>query len=261
MNYLNFAVETAERAGKVLYDSFRIKSAKKRGTSKEVKSTFDRVADDIIISSIENSFPTYSYFTEETGFVKKDDSLVWVVDPLDGTGNFESHNPFFSVAISLWKEGEPVVSVIEAPALQERFLAVRNEGAFLIDCKSKRKKQVNVSLVEKSQDAYVVFCEGGEKDKKRIVEFLSRIYTSSKDLRKIGSASLELAFLGAGRVDGYITFQIPFYDLAAGLLFLQEAGGLFYNFQGEKLSFKDFQINKSFDFIADNGKIGLERLA
>ncbi len=260
MSYLNFTIKTANRAGKILYNSFRREKAGKRGTSKEVKSVFDKVADDLIMASIKDEYPSHSYFTEETGFVKKDSPFVWVVDPLDGTGNFENHNPFFSVAISLWKDGEPLVSVMEAPALQERFLAVKGKGSFLIDLKNKKKRRVRVSAIGKREKAYIVFCEGGEKNKERIVEFLSCIYPQSKDLRKIGSASLELAFLGAGRVDGYITFQIPFYDLAAGLLFLHEAGGSFYDFQGKKLCFDDFQIEGKFDFIADNNKIQLAGL-
>ncbi len=259
MDYFQFATHIAKKAGEELYRSFRVEEAQKRGTSKEVKSAFDRVADNIIINSIEQKFPTHSYFTEETGFVKKESPFLWIIDPLDGTGNFENHNPFFSVSVSLWEEGEPLLAVIEAPALKERFIAQRGRGAYRVDLWQKKKHLAKVSTIREKDRAYVIYCEGGEKNKQIIIRAFSEIYDSHKEFRKIGSAALELAFVGVGRADAYITFQIPLYDIAAGILFLYEAGGKMTDFRGREFSFGDFDIEKKsgYNLIAGNNKVDI----
>ncbi len=257
MEYFNFANQIAKKAGDELYRSFRKNKPGKRGTSKEVKSTFDLVADQIIVSSIENHFPNHSYFTEETGLVSKNSEYVWIIDPLDGTGNFENHNPFFSVSIALWKNGEPVLSVIEAPALKERFVAQRGRGAFHEDLLTGLTTNAQVSGISNYQDAYFIFCEGCEKDKNRIVKAFSSLYLNSKDFRKIGSAALELASVGVGRSEGYITFKIGLYDIAAGILFLSEAGGEIMDFSKKKISFNQFNLKDKFDIVATNGHIDM----
>lgn len=257
MNHLKFALEISKKSGEMLYKSFRKKDPLLRGTSKEVKSVYDLISDRIIKKAIEKNFPTHSYVTEETGLVEKDKDYLWIVDPIDGTSNFENHNPFFSISIALWIKGKPALGVIEAPMLQERFYAEAGKGAIHEDVLRKRKIKAIVSEVKKVDQSFFVFCEGGEEDKGRITDMFCQTYPTMKDFRKLGSAALELAWVGVGRADGYKTTQISLWDVAAGLIFVKEAGGQILQFDGKPYRLDRFEPLKKYDIIATNGKVKL----
>ncbi len=251
-----FTIKIAKRAGDALYNEFRKKDASNRSTGKEIKTTYDNLSDDIIKKSIEKNFPDHSYLTEETGFIEKDSSdYLWIIDPLDGTSNFVNHNPFFSVSIALWYKGRPLVCVIYAPALKEMYTAIAGGGAYLHDFYRNKKRKVVVSNVGKIENSYFVFCEGGENNGKRTARIFSKIYPNSKEFRKIGSAAIELAWVGSGRADGYVTTKISLWDIAAGLLFVKEAGGKNMKFDVSQYRWSDFSIGSKFDLISTNGKI------
>lgn len=218
----------------------------------------DERADQIIKKEIGENFPRSSYLSEETGRVEKGGSLLWVVDPLDGTGNYENHNPVFSVSIALYEEEKPVLGVIEAPFLGERFWAVKGGGAFHVDSLRKREEEGSVSSVNKLENAYFGYCEGGEKDRERIVDIFGEVYSRAKEVRKIGSAALELSFLGTGRMDGYYTTKIRFWDVAAGLIFAREAGARILHFDGSPYEWKEFFQREEFDLLATNGSLAFD---
>jgi myo-inositol-1(or 4)-monophosphatase len=253
--FLHGATRMAERAGKRLSHYFRKEEPIARGTVKEVKTVYDEIADKVIKDAIEQNFPSHSYLTEETGLVEKEKEYLWIVDPLDGTSNFANHNPMFAVSIALWYKGEPILGVIEAPMLQERFVAVAHKGAYHYDLLRRRKSQAHISFIDQLDRAYVVYCEGGEKDKKRLVHLWSKLYLQVKDTRKLGSAALELAWVGMGRSDGYVTTQISLWDIAAGILFVKEAGGEVLHLDAYPYRWSEFEARKKFDLLATNGKI------
>jgi myo-inositol-1(or 4)-monophosphatase len=254
--FLYFALKIGENASRELYKKFKKEAPLARGTSKEVKSIYDKVSDRIIISSLEKNFPSHSYLTEETGFVDKKSDYLWIIDPLDGTGNFTNHNPFFAVSIALWKKGKPLLGVIEAPALGERFVALYKKGAFYYDLIRKRKFKTKVSKVKETQLSYLVYCEGGEKNKLKVLKIINKYFPKVKEMRKLGSAALELVWVGTGRAEGYLTPKISFWDIAAGILFVKEAGGKLYHFDGKPYQWQDFKnINQTFNLFATNGKI------
>ena len=257
MQHLNFATKISKKAGQRLHESFKTTEANKRGTSKEVKSVFDDVVDNLIKKGIEKKFPTHSYLTEESGLIDKSSDFLWIIDPLDGTGNYENHNPFFSVSVSLWKNNNPVLGVIEAPALRERFVGVRGKGAYLYDMKERKKKELKVSNTENLKKSYFVFCEGSETSSDRIIENFKEVYLKTKDFRKIGSAALELSWIAAGRAEGYITYKIPIWDIAAGIIVLSEAGGELFDFNDNKIDLDGFEVMKKVDLLATNGRIPL----
>ena len=256
-DYLKFSIKIAQQAGERLNKSFKSEKANKRGTSKEVKSIFDDIVDELIKDGIEKEFSSHSYLTEESGLVDKGSDFLWIIDPLDGTGNYENHNPFFSVSVSLWKGGEPLLGVVEAPALGERFIGVVGGGAYRVNLESGEKKELNASQVDSLGKAYFVFCEGSEKSSKRIVSNFEEIYTKTKDFRKIGSAALELAWIASGRAEGYVTYKIPIWDIAAGLVILKEAGGSFFDFKCNKKELISFDPQEKTDLLATNGVIPL----
>lgn len=257
-NFEKFAVETAEKAGKLLNDNFKKNGALLRATSKGAKSVYDKLVDDVIIKAIEKNFPSHSYVTEENGSVDKGGDYLWIIDPVDGTSNFENHNPFFSVSIALMHKNKPVIGVIEAPALRERYIAVSGKGAYIEDLGKKTRKKAKVSDIKKIASSYWVFCEGGAKRPERTVGLFNAIRPKAKELRKLGSAALELAWVGTGRAEGYITTDISLWDIAAGMLFVKEAGGKILQFSGKEYQWKDFNYKNSYDLAATNGKIILK---
>lgn len=254
----DFTVKTAENAGKLLLSEFRARDPRQRTFDKEAKSIGDTLADEIIKKAIERAYPEHAYLTEETGWVRRDESdFLWVIDPLDGTSNFENHNPFFAVSIGLWHKGEPVLGVIEAPALGERFTAITGEGSFRHDLWREEKLATKVSETKDAKASYWVFCQGGEKRKERGLEVFDQAFPQTKEFRKFGSAALELAWVGSGRSDGYVTTSISFWDIAAGMIFVHEAGGDIFHFDGTAYDWSDFLRSETYDLQASNGSVKL----
>ncbi|MGB7293591.1 MAG: inositol monophosphatase family protein [Thermodesulfobacteriota bacterium] len=253
--FLRGAISIARKAGQKILESYRSEEPVERGTVKELKTVQDETSDKIITEAIEKNFPEHSYLTEETGFIAKHKDYLWIIDPLDGTGNFANHNPLFAISISLWVNGEPLLGVIEAPMLAERFVAVRKKGAYHYDLFRRILRMVNVSKNDTLERAYVLYCEGGETDKERVLNIIKRVFLDVKDARKLGSAAIELAYVGMGRSDCYITTRISLWDIAAGVLFVKEAGGDILHFDGVPYRWSEFEADKSYDLVASNGKI------
>jgi myo-inositol-1(or 4)-monophosphatase len=257
---LKEAVRIADKAGKRLLKSFRKEDPVERGTVKEVKLVYDIVADRIVRQHIETHFPEHSYVTEETGYIDKGSPWLWIIDPLDGTSNFADQNPMFAVSISLWHNGEPVLGIIECPMMLERFVSVRGYGAYHYDALRKKVMKAKVSGISRASCAYGVYCEGGVKNKKKSLELLGRYYLQIKDTRKLGSAALELAFVGMGRSESYITTRISLWDIAAGILFVSEAGGALLHFDGAPYEWHEFKHERNFDLLATNGNLKIKLL-
>ncbi len=256
--FLKGAISIAKKAGEKLLETYRSGAPAERETVKDLKTVQDVTSDRLIRELIEKKFSQHSYLTEETGFIAKRQDYLWIIDPLDGTGNFANHNPLFAVSISLWAAGEPLLGVIEAPMLSERFMAVRNKGAYHHDFLRRTLRRVNVSNNDTLSRAYLLQCEGGETDKRRVLSLINKVFLDVKDIRKLGSAAIELAYVGMGRSDCYITTQINLWDIAAGVLFVKEAGGEILHFDGVPYKWSEFEGDKgdkSYDLIASNSKI------
>lgn len=214
-----------------------------RSTAKEAITKYDKIADDLIIQGIRERFPEHSLLTEESGFLKYDPEWLWIVDSLDGTGDFANFNPFFSVCIALMHKGELVLGAIYAPAISEFYLAEKGKGAYL------NQTRIHVSSITPIRQSYIFYCEGGEKDRTRTLEIMSKIYPEIMDLRKLGSAGLETAWVAAGRGEAYFTTKIDPWDVAPGVLLVREAGGEVTGFRGDP-----WKLEQS-DLIFSNGHI------
>lgn len=214
-----------------------------RSTAKEAITEYDKMADDLIIQGIRERFPEHSLLTEESGFLRGDPDWLWVVDSLDGTGNFANFNPLFSVCMALIHKGELVLGTVYAPAISEFYLAEKGKGAYL------NRTEIHVSNITPLRQSYVFYCEGGDKDRTRTFKAVSQIYTEVMDLRKLGSAGLETAWVAAGRGDAYFTMKIDPWDVAPGVLLVREAGGEVTDFSGNQ-----WRLEQS-DLIFSNGQI------
>ena len=244
------AVEIAKKAGEYLLENFKKDETlfQERGMSKEIVTKYDKESDKIIIDEIEKEFPEHNLLTEESGKIDKGSEYTWIVDSLDGSGNFADGNPFYSVSIALAKDNEVILGVVYAPSLDELYVAEKGKGAFL------NGKQIHVSELSDMNKAYLVTCEGGSKSNDRLAGLYKKIYPGVKDMRKLGSAAIEGGFVSSGRADGYFTLDISPWDVAATVIINEEAGGKVTDFNGEKWK------PEKMDVIITNGKFHDELL-
>ena len=260
--FADVAVEAATLAGKHLVDNFRahqasvfgaeVSSVGNRSLSKEVTSSNDHEADAIIIKTLTERCPDHNLLTEETGLIDNGSDFTWIIDPLDGSSNFLNHNPFFAVSIALAFENKPITGVVFAPYLEEMVVARRDQGCTI------NGRPVKVSTTDEIARSYAVGCPGGEKDNLRFAELEYAIHKQNKDFRKIGSAAVECYMVAAGRVDAFTTLSISPWDVAAGVLCVEEAGGVVSDFHGNP-----WELQKT-DMLVTNGLIHsamLEELA
>jgi len=218
----------ARNAGNTLMKHFRQDWSllKERSTAKEAATKYDKEVDSLIIEEIRRHYPHHSLLTEESGFFQNDPDWLWIVDSLDGTGDFADFNPFFSVCIALMHQSELLLGAIYAPAIDEFYFAEKGKGAYLNGVK------IQVSDVSDLGHSYIFYCEGGDKDRARTGELLQKVYPRVTDIRKLGSAGLETAWVAAGKGEAYFTTRIEPWDIAPGVLLVQEAGGKVSDFQG-----------------------------
>ncbi len=257
--FADTAVKAATSAGQALLGNFRrqhasvygaeILSVGSRTLSKEITSSNDHEADKLIIEVLQKECPSHNLLTEETGLIDNGSPYTWIIDPLDGSSNFLNHNPFFAVSICLAYNDEPITGVILSPFIEEMVVARKGQGCTL------NGRRVRVSSTKELAKTYVVGCPGGEKNNIRFSKMEYALHQQIKDFRKIGSAAVECYMVATGRVDGFTTLNIDPWDVAAGVLAAQEAGGLVTDFNGEP-----WKLNKT-DLLVSNGLVHDEILA
>ena len=193
-------------------------------------SSADKRTEKILIDELQKAHPDYGIVTEETGIINKSNMKNrWIIDPIDGTMNFLNSIPQFAISIGYEEEGEIKCGVIFNPIMNEMFCAEKGNGAYL------NNKRIRVSNKKKIKDALLV--TGGPKGLSKIKEkiFSEYIKISKKvsNVRKFGSASLDLAYVACGRFDGYWQRELNYWDVAAGVVILKEAGGFVDFFEEE----------------------------
>ena len=242
--------DLARKAGDVLMKHFRQDYSlfSLRSTAKEASVRYDKDVDRLIIAEIKRHYPHHSLLTEESGFLQGDPDWLWIVDSLDGTGNFANFNPFFSVCIALMHKSELLLGTIYAPAINEFYFAEKGKGAYL------NGGRIRVSDITDLSQSYIFYCEGGEKDRSKTGKIISRVYPHVMDMRKLGSAGLEIAWVATGRGEAYFTTKIEPWDVAPGVLLIQEAGGEVSDFHGDS-----WKLQTS-DLLFSNGKVHQELL-
>lgn len=195
---------------------------------KEASHEYDHIIDRFIIRNITKAYPQHDILTEESGMIKRGakSDWLWIVDSLDGTGNFSNGNPLFAVCIALMYKDELNVGVVYAPAIDELYVAKRGSGAYL------NNKRIHVSDVTSIDSSYAVYCEGGITNRQKAKRLLNRVYPNVKDVRKLGCAGIETGWVAAGKIDFYLTPWIEPWDVAAGVLLVQEAGGKVTDMKG-----------------------------
>lgn len=228
---LNFIETVARRAGEEALSYFHhVKSfdIDSKETSKDLVSTADRAVEGVIIGMIRERFPDHGIFGEETGRSAGASDYCWVIDPIDGTQSFVKGHPYFSISIALQERGKTIAGCVFGPALDTLFIGEQGKGAF------ENGKPMHVSscstLVE-AACATGFACVRAGKAKNNTRNF-ARIVPQLRDIKRCGSAALDLSFTAAGTFDGYWEYCLQEYDVAAGAFLCQMAGGRVCDWRG-----------------------------
>tara|TARA_B100001079_G_C16355335_1_gene490288 strand:- start:125 stop:865 length:741 start_codon:yes stop_codon:yes gene_type:complete len=206
---LNIMIKAAEKASKVLIRDFG-EVEKLQVSVKgpyDFVSNADRKSEKIIIEELSKSKKKYSILSEETGkIINSDSENTWIIDPIDGTTNFLHGIPHFAISIALKSKNEIVSGLIFDPIKNEMFYAEKNNGAYFNNHRIKVSKKKDIE--------YCIFATGGKQEIK-----------TNLNTRKFGSAALDMAYVAAGRYDGYFQDNLHLWDIAAGIILIKEAGG------------------------------------
>lgn len=243
---LQTAIEAAREAGAFLKESVgKVRSVEtKKGEERNLVSEIDRRSEQMIIGSIRKRYPAHGILAEESGGSGSSE-YVWVIDPLDGTTNFLHGLPIFCVTIGVQYRGAIVAGVVYDPNTDELFSAELGSGAFL------NGTRIHVSGAADLIHSLLVtgfpydIAQNPDHAVEHFVHFLMR----ARGIRRLGSAAIDLAYVAAGRFDGFWEVNLNPWDMAAGVLLVREAGGIVTGFGGEPHTIMKKQI------AASNGMI------
>ncbi len=229
--FLNVAVKAARRAGQIInraaleIDNLQVA---RKGQSDYV-TQIDRAAEDAIKEVLLEAYPTHGILAEETGKTPGKSEFEWIIDPLDGTTNFIHGFPQYAISIALAQDGQLAHGVIYDPNRNELFTASKGRGAFFND------RRIRVSRCDRLTDALI-----GTGFPYRVFDRVDAYIGAFRELtektagmRRPGAASLDLAYVAAGRLDGFWEFGLSPWDMAAGVLMIQEAGGFVTDLNGD----------------------------
>jgi myo-inositol-1(or 4)-monophosphatase len=243
---LSTAVDAAKTAGALLvkraHEGFQIEY-------KDVVNLVtdaDRAAEESIVSTIRDVFPTHRFLAEERGLAGQPESpYQWIIDPLDGTTNFAHGFPFYAVSIGLEYAGTCVLGVVFDPVHDELFTAELGRGAFL------NGRSITVSNISQLNASLLVtgFAYDIRENPNNNLDHFARVSLQVQGMRRTGSAALDLCYVASGRFDAFWEVQLQPWDMAAGIVILQEAGGLTSSFQKDTFSIYGQEL------VASNGLI------
>lgn len=227
---LNIAVRAARVAGNIIARGFENRDD--LDTQAKGKNDFvtkiDKEAEQAIISKIKQSYPDHAFYGEESGKQGDDETFTWIIDPLDGTTNFIKGIPHFSVSIALLHKGRLDQAVVFDPIRGELFTASKGAGAQLNGYRIRASKA-------KDLDQTILGTAFPFKQPEQLEQYtqqFTQIFRKAGDIRRSGSAALDMAYVAAGRLDGYWERGVQPWDIAAGELLVREAGGLVTDFSG-----------------------------
>lgn len=232
--YLNIAMRAADEAGKSLLQSSKRLSNLKidvKGMN-NIVSNADREAESIIIGHIQEAYPDHGIIAEESGKIGDADAeTVWVIDPLDGTFNFVHGLPHYAVSIGCMVKGKFEHGVIFDPVRDEMFVASSGSGAYVRHLNSSNR--LRVRKIESIRGSLVGSSGGYDcAAQESMLNLQSKLIAHKAVVRKSGSAALDLAYVAAGRLDGYIALNLSLWDYAAGIIIIKEAGGIVTDLTG-----------------------------
>ena len=243
--FLTVASDAARRAGNILRENIHgIREISYKGDINLV-TEMDMRSERIVVETILASFPDHGIIAEEETSIRNESGYRWIIDPLDGTTNYAHGYPCFSVSIALEHEGDVIAGVVYDPMRDELFAARKGAGAFL------NGKQIRVTSVDTLIRSLLAtgFPYDRKVSEKNNMDFFHDLLMASQEVRRDGSAALDLCYVASGRFDGFWELKLKPWDVAAGSLIVTEAGGTISDFSGRRFNIHDEEI------LATNGRI------
>ncbi len=242
---LSVAREAALKAGGILRDNIHgIREITFKGDINLV-TEMDTRSERAVVETLLASFPDHGIIAEEETTIRNGSGFTWIIDPLDGTTNYAHGYPCFSVSIALEQDDEIVLGVVYDPMRDELFSAQKGKGAFL------NGKQIKVSGIDTLIKSLLAtgFPYDRKVSDKNNLDYFHDLLMASQEVRRDGSAALDLCYVASGRFDGFWELKLKPWDVAAGSLIVREAGGRVSDLSGSRFSIRDDEI------LASNGKV------
>jgi len=248
---INVMIKACRKAAKVLIRDFG--EIEKLQVSVKGPGDFvtasDKKVEKILVEELQKARPGYSILSEEVGQINNDSEFRWIIDPIDGTANFLHGIPHFAISIGLEHNKEIICGIIYDPIKDEMFAAEKGNGSYL------NNQRMRVSGRTKLEDC-IIFTGGpkfkSEDQEKSFEEYIKISKKIHAPIRKLGSASLDMCYVAAGRCDGFWQRNLNYWDIAAGIILVKEAGGFVTDYQGNE----NYLKNKT--LLATNSKINKE---
>jgi myo-inositol-1(or 4)-monophosphatase len=240
-----FLIESALGTGKILMKYLNKAHKIERKEDQGIVTEADKAAENYLLKRIFKEYPQSSVLTEESGEFKKSGTWTWVIDPLDGTTNYAHGFPWFCVSIGLYDSGNAVAGVVYNPVSKEMFFAEKGKGAFL------NGKRIRVSKTKNLKDALLGTGFYYSKGQTLIeeIEIFTRMNEAALGVRRPGAAALDLAYVACGRYDAFWERRLSPWDVAAGFLLVEEAGGKVTNYRGTSTHIHEKEV------VASNGLV------
>ena len=231
------ARQAADEAGRILRQRFGLYNATKVKGRRNLVTEADLLSEKIILQIITAAFPEHGIMSEEAGSRREGSEYTWIIDPLDGTNNYHYGIPLFCVNIALARRNEVLMGITFDPMRNEIYRAVRGKGAFL------NNKRIAVADVAGLEDAAVGVDLGYDAERSNdLLETAMKLWPKIHCMRLIGSSSLGMAYVAAGRMSLYFHKSLYPWDSASGLLLVREAGGEVTNYTGRAATIHDREI-------------------
>jgi myo-inositol-1(or 4)-monophosphatase len=223
--------QAAEEAGKFIQKeraNFSMDQVETKSFNQLV-SYVDKTSEEMLVLSLSKIFPEAGFITEEKTIASGEKEWMWVIDPLDGTTNFIHALPVYSVSIGLLQKGVPMLGVVFEPNRNEMFCAWKNGGAYLNGnpIRVKENDDIGKALLATGFPYYDF------KIMPQYLNTLSELMKTSQGMRRMGSAAVDLAYTACGRFDGFFEYGLSPWDVAGGIIIIEEAGGIVKDFKGE----------------------------
>lgn len=225
---LTIAVRAARKAGDFISREANHISSVESKSRHDYVTNVDKAAEQLIIETISNAYPEHSFLGEESGLSGESD-FQWVIDPIDGTSNFIRKIPHWAISIACKHKGRTQIGVVYDPSKEELFTAVKGRGA---QFDNKKMRVSNTKGLEHSMLA-TGFPFRNEQKLEEYLAVFAKLFPHCSDMRRAGSAALDLAYVAAGRLDGFWEYGLSPWDTAAGALLVEESGGMVSDMQGD----------------------------
>ncbi|MEM2379999.1 MAG: inositol monophosphatase family protein [Candidatus Anstonellales archaeon] len=216
--YLEFSMNIAREAGNILKRYFRDEIEEMEKGVGDLVTEADRASEEYLIRAIKDNYPNHAILAEESGY-SEGSEYTWVIDPLDGTTNFRHHIPYFNVSIALEHKQEVVVGVVYNPILDEMFYATKDSEARLNGKKIAPAQDLDL------KNMFIGICRGNDRpSKEEFIRLTEQYVFKAREIRRLGSAALEICYVASGRLAAFIGLNLKPWDYRAAMLIAERAG-------------------------------------